>query len=97
MAYVNLVGLHVTNDHAYSLYRKEMTPILSKYDGSFGYDFKVSDVLKGSENINRVFTIIFPDEEVKKAFFNDTTYLKVRDTHFKSSVSDVYILNEFTT
>jgi len=41
-----LVGLNVIVDEAYQLYRDEMTPILLSYGGGFGYDFKISEVLK---------------------------------------------------
>ncbi len=61
MAMEMLVGLRVVNDEAYQSYRDAMTPILNRYGGGFGYDFKVSEVLKSRTEapINRVFTIYF--------------------------------------
>ena len=63
MSYEILVGLHVLDDLKYESYRKAMKPILADYEGSFGYDFTVSEVLISPENsasdINRVFTINF--------------------------------------
>jgi uncharacterized protein (DUF1330 family) len=43
MAIETLVGLNVIDDEAYQSYRAEMTPILSKYGGGFGYDFRITD------------------------------------------------------
>ena len=89
-----LVGLNVTDDAAYSTYRAGMTPILVLYRGSFGYDFKVSEVLKSESEvlINRVFTIQFPDESAMSSFFADSTYLEVKAAHFDRSVSDTVII-----
>ena len=45
--------------------------LLPLYGGSFGYDFKIAEVLKSksSNKINKVFTIEFPSREVMNAFF----------------------------
>ncbi len=50
MALGILVGLNVVDDAAYQSYRDEMTPILKSYGGGFGYDFRVSEVLKSKTN-----------------------------------------------
>ena len=73
-----LVGLNITDNELYNLYRKEITPILNRYGGGFGYDFKIFEVLKfGSEvPINQVFTIFFPDEDSKNSLFSNEKYLK---------------------
>lgn len=49
MALEMLVGLNVIDDEAYQSYRDEMMPILKNYGGGFGYDFKVSEVLKSEK------------------------------------------------
>ena len=46
MAIETLVGLYVTDDDSYQKYHEGMFPILQSYGGGFGYDFKVSEVLK---------------------------------------------------
>ena len=46
MALEMLVGLYVVDDEGYQSYRTEMTPILESYGGGFGYDFKITEVLK---------------------------------------------------
>jgi uncharacterized protein (DUF1330 family) len=68
-----LVGLEVSNNDIYDQYRAAMTPILNRFGGEFGYDFKVSEVLKSEDNeeINRVFIIRISDEQSKDAFFNN--------------------------
>ncbi len=90
-----LVGLNVTNDEAYSAYRAEMAPILDLHGGSFGYDFKVAEVLKSESEapINRVFTIRFPDDSSMSAFFTNEEYLEVKVRHFDRSVSDTVIIS----
>ena len=72
MAYEMLVGLHVTNDEMYQAYREKMTPVLVESGGGFGYDFRISEVLKRQTDneINRVFTIYFPDKEAMQQFFS---------------------------
>ncbi len=89
-----LVGLNVIDDEAYQLYRDEMTPILLSYDGGFGYDFKISEVLKSKTEapINRVFTIYFSTEDSMNSFFSNEAYLKVKERHFEKSVTDTTII-----
>ena len=55
MVYEMLVGLHVTNDEMYQAYREKMTPILIECGGGFGYDFRISEILKSQTDgeINR--------------------------------------------
>lgn len=89
-----LVGLHVVDDAGYQSYRDEMTPILKSYGGGFGYDFKVSEVLKSktAAPINRVFTIYFPNEDSRNLFFANDEYLQIRQRHFEKSVTDTTII-----
>jgi len=44
-----LIGLYVTDDEMYKKYRTAMYPLLQKYGGDFGYDFKIAEVLKSEE------------------------------------------------
>ncbi len=92
-----LVGLEVTDDKNYTNYREEMTPILTKIGGGFGYDFKISEVLKNEsdKNINRVFTIFFPSEEVMDSFFGDTHYLEIKKKFFENAVSSTTIMASY--
>ena len=94
MALETIVGLHVVDEAGYQSYRDEMTPILENYGGGFGYDFKVSEVLKSKTKapINRVFTISFPDQDSRDSFFSNDEYLKVRQRHFEKSVTDTTII-----
>ncbi len=94
MAVEMLVGLHVVDEEGYQMYRNEMTPILESYGGGFGYDFKVSEVLKSKTKapINRVFTISFPDQDSMDSFFSNAEYLQGRQRHFKKSVSATTIM-----
>lgn len=89
-----LVGLHVIDDHVYQLYRDEMMPILKRYGGGLGYDFKVAEVLKSETHasINRVFTIYFSDEDAKKAFFSNEEYLQAKKRYFERSVTETTII-----
>ena len=91
MSYERIMGLEVTNDSDYQKYRESMIPILHSFGGSFGFDFKVSEVLKSKtdEPINRLFTIDFPSKDVMDSFFTDPEYLAVKDKYFKKSVKSV--------
>lgn len=97
MSYEMLVGLNVLDDDKYQQYRTAMKPILQKYDGKFGYDFKVSDVLlaETSEAINRVFTINFPSSSVMEDFFSDPDYIVVKKHHFEESVGNTTIISSY--
>jgi len=92
-----LVGLEVTDDKNYAQYREAMSPILTGIGGGFGYDLKISEVLKSeSENkINRVFTIFFPSEEVMNAFFTDSHYLEIKKKFFEGAVSSTTIMASY--
>jgi len=89
-----LIGLNVIDDQGYARYRKEMTPLLEGVAGGFGYDFKISETLKSESNhdVNRLFTIFFPNKEVMDNFFKNEHYLSIRKNHFKSSVHSSTII-----
>ncbi len=91
MPYERIMALEVTDDAVYQQYREHMMPILHSYGGSFGFDFKVSEVLKSksAEPINRVFTIDFPSKEAMEQFFSDPEYLAVKAKFFENSVGSV--------
>ncbi|MCL1066017.1 DUF1330 domain-containing protein [Shewanella olleyana] len=94
MGFQRIMALHVHDEAEYQAYREAMLPILHFYGGDFGYDFMVSKVLKSKTNtqINRVFTIDFPSEEVMNTFFNDEAYLSVKQCHFTASVTSATII-----
>ena len=71
-----------------------MTPVLLSYGGGFGYDFKISEVLKSKTEalINRVFTIYFSNEDSMNSFFSNDEYLKIKERHFEKSVTDTTII-----
>ncbi|MFT4782008.1 MAG: hypothetical protein ACI9SD_001699, partial [Pseudohongiellaceae bacterium] len=56
MSFERIMGLEVINEEEYQKYRENMIPILHSFGGSFGFDFKVSEVLKSKTDdvINRV-------------------------------------------
>jgi len=91
MSFERIMGLEVINDDEYQKYRNNMVPILHSFGGSFGFDFKIDQVLqsKTDEAINRVFTIDFPSKEIMDKFFTDPSYLAVKDKYFKNSVKSV--------
>ncbi len=94
MALEMLVGLNIVDDEKYQSYREEMTPILKRYGGGFGYDFKVSEVLTSTTEapINRVFTIYFSTEDSMNSFFSNDEYLRIKQRHFEKSVTDTTII-----
>lgn len=91
MAVETLMGLNVVDEEAYQAYRDGMTPILRSYGGGFGYDFKVSEVLKSEVEapINRVFTIYFPNKQSRNSFFSNDEYLEIKKRHFERSVANI--------
>lgn len=94
MAYEYVIGLEVVDDALYQRYRDGMRRFLEEYGGAFGYDFRVSEVLKSETEatINRVFTIRFPDQEKAQALFSDLRYKQVRDESYEQAVATtVYI------
>ena len=94
MAYERIMGLNVIDDTEYQRYREAMLPLLKTYDGAFGYDFRVSEVLlsKHNENINRVFTIEFPSKKIMQAFFEDPEYVLIQNRHFKNAVASKTVI-----
>ncbi len=89
-----LVGLDVSDDEAYADYRAGMGPILRSFGGGFGYDFKIAQVLKSESEIeiNRLFTIRFPDRSAMDAFFSDPDYL---ERFFEPSVNGTVIIARY--
>ncbi len=94
MGYERVMGLHVTDDIGYQQYRDAIQPILAACGGSFDCDFRIAEVLKTktAENINRVFTIEFPNQKTMEAFFTDTDYLAVKSCYFDYSVTSRTII-----
>ncbi len=88
MSFERIMGLEVINDEEYQKYRENMIPILHSFGGSFGFDFKISEVLKSKTDnvINRVFTLDFPSKEIMEAFFTNPAYLAVKEKYFLRSV-----------
>lgn len=97
MSYEILVGLNVVDDLKYEDYRQAMKPILSSFDGCFGYDFKVSDVLISETDaiINRVFTINFGSKDKMESFFSEPQYLLVKEKYFLDSVGSTTIISSY--
>lgn len=95
MSYERIMGINVTDDNNYQNYRNAMTPLLHAVGGDFGFDFKVSEVLrsKSEDNINRVFTIEFPSEKVMNDFFSSEEYLKVKNLYFDISVKSTTVIS----
>jgi len=89
MPFERVMGIYVSDDDEYQRYREGMAPILCSFGGSFGYDFKVSEVLlsKTDDKINRVFTIEFPNKELMDKFFTNPEYLNIKKRHFDNSVT----------
>ena len=96
--YVLLFALEVADDASYARYREAMTPILESYGGRFGVDFVVARVLLAPHpRINRVFTMVFPDDLSRERFFADEEYRAVRARWFAPSVAAVEVLAEVAT
>lgn len=95
--YEMLVGLEVSDNTIYAQYRAAMKPILSEYEGDFGFDFMVSDVLISQVDvpINRVFTIFFPSQDAADQFFTNEDYLKVKQEYFERSVRHTTIIASY--
>lgn len=99
MSFERIMGLDVINDEEYQRYREGMIPILESFGGSFGFDFKVAEVLKSKtdNSINRVFTIDFPSKEAMDTFFSDPSYLEVKNKYFKNSVKSATVISMHET
>ena len=95
MSFERIMGLEVIDDELYQNYRENMTPILHAFGGSFGFDFKVNEVLKSKTDkvINRVFTLDFPSKKIMEEFFINPAYLAVKEKYFISSVKSVTIIS----
>lgn len=95
MSFERIMGLEVIDEQLYQQYRENMMPILDTFGGSFGFDFKVSEVLKSKTEapINRVFTIDFASKRMMEEFFSDPSYLAVKDKYFNDSVKSVTMIS----
>lgn len=95
MSFERIMGLDVINDEEYQNYRENMIPILHSFGGSFGFDFKIAEVLKSKTNnlINRVFTLDFPSKKIMEDFFAAPEYLAVKEKYFVNSVKSVTLIS----
>ena len=94
-----LMALQVTNPELYARYRAEMTPLLEAHGGSFGLDLWVREVLRspGDKPFNRVFTLCFPSQEKRTAFFASAPYKAVRQALFEPSVAAITELGQLVS
>jgi len=97
MTFERIMGLEVSDDAQYDIYREQMEPLLLKVGGSFGYDFKVEQVLRSKtpDPINRVFTIEFPRQRVMDDFFTSDEYIIIKNKYFNKSVSSKTVIALF--
>ncbi len=81
----------------YQAYREKMTPVRVECGGGFGYDFRIAEVLKSQTDheINRVFTIYFPDKEAMQQFFSAESYQTIKAEFFESSVASRTLIAEY--
>ncbi|MBD1581388.1 DUF1330 domain-containing protein [Pseudoalteromonas sp. S16_S37] len=95
--YEMLVGLEVYDGGIYEQYRAAMKPLLAQYEGGFGYDFAVSEVLRSEVDvaINRVFTIYFANKAKADGFFSNNDYLAIKSQYFESSVRNTVIIASY--
>jgi len=95
MAFERVMGIYVSDNEEYQRYRDGMMPILHSFGGSFGFDFKVSEVLlsKTDDAINRVFTIEFPSKRIMDEFFSNPEYVAIQKRHFVNSVTSKTIIS----
>jgi len=95
--HVHIYGLKVDDEPEYTRYREAMTPIFTRFGGRFGFDVRVSEVLKNEAggSINRLFSMRFPSASAAARFFDDPDYLAVRARLFVRAVSAVVCLAKF--
>ena len=92
-----LMALNVVDAELYAKYRAAMTPLLEAHGGKFGLDLWVAEVLRAppeQKPFNRMFTIIFPSQERREAFFSNPEYLAIRKSFFEPSVAAVTNLGQ---
>jgi uncharacterized protein (DUF1330 family) len=99
MTLENLVGMQVTDDASYTLYRAAMTPLLHAHGGGFRMDFRIADELRSpaAHPINRLFVITFPDRTRKDDFFAHPDYAAIKARHFVPAVAAFTVLAEYET
>jgi len=90
-----IMGINVIDDEEYQRYREAMLPILKDHGGSFGYDFRVAEVLlsKTKDDINRVFTIEFPSKQKMEEFFGNIDYVAVQNKHLNNSINSKTVIS----
>ena len=90
-----IMGINVIDDEEYQRYREAMLPILKDHGGSFGYDFRVAEVLlsKTKDKINRVFTIEFPSKQKMEEFFENIDYVAVQNKHLNNSINSKTVIS----
>lgn len=94
-----LMALNVVDADLYAKYRAAMTPLLDAHGGSFGLDLWVGELLRALPEqtpFNRMFTIVFPSQERREAFFSNPDYLAIRKEFFEPSVAAVTNLGQLT-
>lgn len=94
-----IMGVNVIDEAEYRKYREAMLPILKRFGGAFGYDFKVSEVLlsKTEEKINRVFTIEFPSKQNMQDFFSFPDYLAVQNSLLINAINSKTVIAMYET
>ena len=89
-----LVAVKLRDEAGYAEYRARMTPLLEAHGGRFVLDVRVAEVLRAPDDadFDRLFSIRFPDEDAREAFFSNPEYVAIRKQHFEPSVSATTLL-----
>lgn len=90
-----IMGIHVVDDGEYQKYRAAMEPILVSMGGSFGFDFRIAEVIrsKTADEINRVFTLEFPSRQIMEEFFSRPDYLEIKKRHLDRAIKSRTIIS----
>jgi uncharacterized protein (DUF1330 family) len=92
-----MMGLQVSDAALYAQYREHMRPLLEAHGGRFVLDLWVSEVLlaPSAQPFNRLFTVRFPSQAARDAFFTDPEYQAVRKQYYEPSVAATSTLGRF--
>jgi uncharacterized protein (DUF1330 family) len=88
------IAIHVRSDDEFRAYRDAIAPILDRYGGRLVHDFRVSEVFVSEADlpVNRISMLRFPDEQARRAFFEDSEYLSAKERYLEAAIAGSEVL-----
>ena len=88
-----IVDIEVTNPEAYEEYRKQVPPLVAKYDGKYLSRGGEMEMLEGNWTPKRLVVLEFPSFQRAKEFYDSDEYGPVKEIRLNATNSKMVLVD----